>query len=517
MDAETTDMPIPKDGELQPDFAIRFHESMMDKIPNTEARTQRCFEVWRSTVGDEPEVATARRYHKSEEFQERRDIPVFEEHEIPSRKSKDGKRTIPAVKYDRKALAAICKNMNDAIEDVGKFCPITNGHTSDNRNDPEPEVLAYSGAYRLGMIGNKKPRYAIFADEYHRKDKEEILKGRRGRSVEVLPLPDVHSRSFYPIAALGADEPRLNLPPARYFNRPGENGEDIEVERYMMVAPGGNSTFIPSAGNDDRDKYGDEQELPQQLIRSVCEAIFASAPFQYVIGLMEQDGKSGSPTPLVHQAPPMADMPAEDPGMPGQPGQSQPGAPSPIAGADMNAGSDPAMQPPSQDAGGCDPSKPPFQKGNGTMPDEKDQYSKSAGLQALEARLQAIEAENASLKAKLIGSERYSKLSNLKAQGFEFDVQGELGRVATQTDEQFAAHCETIEKYYRKSPTAVADFSELLGTGRQNDLPSDNGIDELSAEDAKAVAKYSLREGIGYGAARDRYIAEKKTNKNAAG
>lgn len=517
MDAETTDMPIPKDGELQPDFAIRFHESMMDKIPNTEARTQRCFEVWRSTVGDEPEVATARRYHKSEEFQERRDIPVFEEHEIPSRKSKDGKRTIPAVKYDRKALAAICKNMNDAIEDVGKFCPITNGHTSDNRNDPEPEVLAYSGAYRLGMIGNKKPRYAIFADEYHRKDKEEILKGRRGRSVEVLPLPDVHSRSFYPIAALGADEPRLNLPPARYFNRPGENGEDIEVERYMMVAPGGNSTFIPSAGNDDRDKYGDEQELPQQLIRSVCEAIFASAPFQYVIGLMEQDGKSGSPNPLVHQAPPMADMPAEDPGMPGQPGQSQPGAPSPIAGDDMNAGSDPAMQPPSQDAGGGDPSKPPFQKGNGTMPDEKDQYSKSAGLQALEARLQAVEAENASLKAKLIGSERYSKLSNLKAQGFEFDVQGELGRVATQTDEQFAAHCDTIEKYYRKSPAAVADFSELLGTGRQNDLPSDNGIDELSAEDAKAVAKYSLREGIGYGAARDRYIAEKKTNKNAAG
>ena len=193
----------------------------------------------------------------------------------------------------------------------------------------------------------------------------------------------------------------------------------------MMVAPGGNGTFIPSAGNDDRDKYGDEQELPQQLIRSVCEAIFASAPFQYVIGLMEQDGKSGSPNPLVHQAPPMADMPAEDPGT-GQQGQSQPGAPSPFAGDDMNAGSDPAMQPPSQDAGGGDPSKPPFQKGNGTMPDEKDQYSKSAGLQALEARLQAIEAENASLKAKLIGSERYSKLSNLKAQGFEFDVQGEL-------------------------------------------------------------------------------------------
>ncbi|WP_206690227.1 hypothetical protein, partial [Streptococcus pseudopneumoniae] len=76
----------------------------MADIPNTSERNQKCFEAWRSHVGDEPEVAEARRYHKSSEFLERRDIPVFEEHEIPSRKARDG-RTIPAVKYDRKALA----------------------------------------------------------------------------------------------------------------------------------------------------------------------------------------------------------------------------------------------------------------------------------------------------------------------------------------------------------------------------------------------------------------------------
>ena len=508
---------VPKDGESQPDFAIRFHQSLMTEIPNTSERNQKCFEAWRSHVGDEPEVAEARRYHKSSEFLERRDIPVFEEHEIPARKTCDG-RTIPAVKYDRKALASICKNMNEQIADVGKFCPITNGHTSDNRTDPEPEVLGYTGAYRLGMIGNKKPRYAIFTDEYHRKDRDELLRGRRGRSVEVLPLPDVHKRSFYPIAALGADEPRLNLPPARYFNRPSEHG-DIEVERYMMIAPGGNNTFVPG---DDRDKYGDEEELPSSLIKSIMEAFVNSAIGQYITAKMEEDGKAGSPNPLVHQAPEMADMPIEDGGQPGMPGadpmgQPQPGGSPLDAGSDMGAGAPNSMMPPKPDAGGP-PNKPPFDKGSNPMADEKEQYSKSAGLQALEARIIALEAENAGMKAKLIGSERYSKLAKLKSDGYEFDVQCELGRVSTQTDEQFAQHCETIEKYYRKSPAAVADFSAIAGVGKQGELPDvGNGVDELTAADVDGVMKYARKHDVDYVTARERYCAEKKSGKNTAG
>jgi hypothetical protein len=512
---------VPKDGESQPDFAIRFHQSAMTDIPNTAERNRQCFEAWRSHVGDEPEVAEARRYHRSSDFLERRDIPVFEEHEVPARKSRDG-RTIPAVKYDRKALASICRNMNEQIADVGKFCPITNGHTSDNRTDPEPEVLGYTGAYRLGMIGNTKPRYAIFADEYHRKDRDELLKGRRGRSVEVLPLPDVHKRSFYPIAALGADEPRLNLPPARYFNRPSEHGEDVEVERYMMVAPGGNGTFVPS---DDRDKYGDEEELPSGLIKSIMEAFMNSAMGQYLVQKMEEDGKAGSPNPLVHQAPQMADMPAEDgnqPGQPGMPGEDPMGQPQlggfpQDAGSDMGAGAPPQM-PPKPDAGGP-MNKLPFNKGTNPMATEdKEQYSKSAGLQALEARIVALEAENAGMKAKLIGSERYSKLAKLKSDGFEFDVQGELSRVSTQSDEQFTQHCETIEKYYRKSPAAVADFSAIAGVGKQGELPeTGNGVDELTAADVDGVMKYARKHDVDYVTARERYCADKKSGKSTAG
>lgn len=502
----------------------------MADIPNTAERNRQCFEAWRSHVGDEPEVAEARRYHKESEFLERRDIPVFEEHEIPARKSRDG-RVIPAVKYDRKALASICKNMNEQIADVGKFCPITNGHTSDNRTDPEPEVLGYTGAYRLGMIGNRKPRYAIFADEYHRKDRDELLKGRRGRSVEVLPLPDVHKRSFYPIAALGADEPRLNLPPARYFNRPSEHGEDVEVERYMMVAPGGNGTFVPG---DDRDKYGDDEaELPSSLIKSIMEAFLNSAIGQYITQKMEEDGKAGSPNPLVHQAPQMADMPIDESNQPGQPGapgvpgmlgadpagQPQPGGSPLDAGSDMGAGAPPQKtMPPKPDAGGP-PNKPPFDKGSNPMADEKpEQYSKSAGLQALEARLNALEAENASMKAQLLGSQRYGKLSKLKSEGYEFNMERYMKKAEVQTEDEFAADLQDIEKYARKSPSAVADFSAIAGVGKQGELPeAGNGVDELTAADVDSVMKYARTHEVDYVTARERYCADKKSGKNTAG
>jgi len=529
----TITTPKPKDGELQSDFAIRFHESMMDAVPNTDERNQMCFGAWRDSVGDEPEVETARKYHKASEFDERRDIPVFEEHVIPERLSKDGKRKIPAVKYDRKALAAICRNMNEAIADVGKFCPITNGHTSDNVTDPEPEVLAFTGAYRLGMIGNNKPRYAIFADEYHRKDRAEILKGRRGRSVEVLPLPDVSKRSFYPIAALGADEPRLNLPPARYQK---VDGEEIEVERYMMVAPGGASTFIPDA---DKQKYGDDQQsempIPLASLKQIMEAFTQTAVFQWAVGKMEEEGKSGAVNPLVHQPPQMADMPVDD-------AAGQPGAQPPMPGQepdqdDMGDGDVPdedwseddelvsgpiGPNTPEQGAAGGS-NKPPF-KGNEKMteqtPAKPDQYSqKSAGLQALEDRIAAVEAENAGLRAKLIGAERYSKLSSLKSQGVELDMDSELKKVATQSDEQFAGHVETIEKYYRRSPAAVADFSELHGAGRQSrvaDGPA-NEIDTLKPEEVNEVIKYAEKHRLEYTDARERYAKEKTVKTPVAG
>jgi hypothetical protein len=277
------------------------------------------------------------------------------------------------------------------------------------------------------------------------------------------------------------------------------------------------------------DRYGDmtpEQELPQGIVKSVCEALWATAPFQYLIAKMEEDGKSGATNPMVHQPPEMADMPVDDAanmdggGMQGQDpamnGQPQPrGMTPPSAGSDMGAGA--PQMPQEQDAGGM-PKTMPFNKGTNPMADENEKYSKSAGLAALEARLDALESENKSLKAKLIGSERYSKLSSLAAEGYELNLTKELAKATTASDEQFEAQVETIREHYRKSPTAVADFSTIAGVGRQNDLPSTgNGVDDLGELDVKEVQKYALRNGLDYVSARETYIKEKATSKKVAG
>lgn len=510
---------VPKDGEMQPDFAIRFHESMMDAVPNTDERNRLCFDVWRKHKGDEPEVLAARKYHKAEEYDERRDIPVFCEHEIPARVSKTGKK-LPAVRYDKKSLASIAKNMNRKIEDVGRFCPITNGHTSDDPNKPTPEVVGYAGAFRLGMIGNKKPRWALFNDEYHRKDRADVLRHARGRSVEILPVPDVHQREFYPIAVLSADEPRLELPPARYALKTEANGEQVEVERYAMVMPGGNSTFIPS------DKYGDEQkdvDLPTGTIRALLTALMQSQPMQWVLSKMEQEGATGGVSPLVHQAPEMAKPELDDvqQGMPAggspdasgmPPGGSPPGVP-------QNTGVlPPATQPkpplpsggPAGGGGMPNPQFPP--KGKPNMEDQ-DKYSK------IEERLAKLESENQTLRDELnkeraqrIGVSRYSVLAEL-AREFELNLDKEKDRTASMTDDQFGDHVSVIKEHYRRRPETVADYSAIAGAGRQTDLTGSG--EELSKDESDNVVKYAMQHGMDYVEARDRYMADKKAGKIA--
>ena len=43
---------VPNPGESQPDFAIRFHESMRDSVPRTSERNALMFRAWEEHVGD---------------------------------------------------------------------------------------------------------------------------------------------------------------------------------------------------------------------------------------------------------------------------------------------------------------------------------------------------------------------------------------------------------------------------------------------------------------------------------
>ena len=136
------------------------------------------------------------------------DVCVFAEHE-----TKDSKGN--PQRYDKAALQAIVDRCNHRIADTGDFATLTDGHTPSKtdaaKGAKQPEVLGFMGPFRVGEIGNVEPRAAIFATQYHFRDSHSKVSKLPRRSVELWMDPDMSKRFFDPIAALGAETPRLDL------------------------------------------------------------------------------------------------------------------------------------------------------------------------------------------------------------------------------------------------------------------------------------------------------------------
>lgn len=167
-------------------------------------------------------------------------VCVFAEHETTTAKGEHRK-------YDLKELVKIVRGNNERISDVGAFPAISDGHTSnpDDPNPREPNIVGYAGNYRLGIIGRKKPRWAIFQDEYQLRDAAKTLAQKPRRSVELWTFKDGRAH-FDPIAAIGAEAPRLPLP--QRFTQYEYQG--ASVERYTFAgayaAPAAGNTFVQS-------------------------------------------------------------------------------------------------------------------------------------------------------------------------------------------------------------------------------------------------------------------------------
>ena len=229
-------IPPPQQNESQADFADRCHVSMGDGH-STDSKNAVCFQTWRMHKGVDSLDQTAVQRFSNGDFVQVKDVPVFTEHTTTD---SDGNMVV----YDRNALEAIAERCNERIEDTGDFSPITDGHTPDReaseRGVPMPEVLGYAGPYRLGRVGNKNPRWAIFADEWWHKDDVQKLKKLRRRSPEVWLEDRMEDRFFDPIAALGAETPRLDMGMTRF----ARTGDGREVAKYTAAAPSAFSVDI---------------------------------------------------------------------------------------------------------------------------------------------------------------------------------------------------------------------------------------------------------------------------------
>ena len=300
---------VPLRGETQAAFAERYHNAMRRTIPNTDRRNGAMLQAWRqSGQGHDVESAAESKF-ANDGFVYVPNVPVFSEHT-----TRDGKGGVAI--YDRRALAAIVDRCNERILDTGDFPPLTEGHTptaeEQNAGRSMPAVLGYAGPFRLGLIGNRNPRWAIFADEWHHRDCVDKLRKMQRRSPEVWLEERMEDRFLDPIAALGAETPRLDLGSARY----GRRADGRVVEKYTATLPGAATSFVPGAvpGKTDRkDRYKGQGMISPEDLDQIVEAILQTQPMQWVVQQMQT-----GPTP--------ADQPpdAAPPGPPDAAGAAPP-------------------------------------------------------------------------------------------------------------------------------------------------------------------------------------------------
>lgn len=320
----------------------------MQAIPEPMQRNQVVWDTWSASVGT-TERDRADMLFNSEQFEHVRDRCLWHEHEAQAI-GPDGQ---PAVKNnDVNRLKDIIRENNTRIADTDAYTALVDKHTvAPGQRDPlPPKTLGFVGPYRLGMIGRVNPRFAIFADEHHRKDRAEVLRDRPRRSVEVLTLR-ANGRSYIdPIAAL-SEAPRLPLPVQYSAERViDDEPVEVDVERYESdggaVMPGGGNTYIPGqVKKPNPNKYGPDGEaapspenqsmLSPDDIRQVVDAVLSTPQMKFLEQLMTQGGQG-----------------AEQPGDPGQgPPDGEPAEPA--------GGTAPPVNPAGAAVGAAAPPQPP--------------------------------------------------------------------------------------------------------------------------------------------------------------
>jgi hypothetical protein len=540
-------MVIPNENETQPQFAIRFHEAMMGEMPDTSKRNKACFATWDEHRGEDPTISElVESRFTPDQYQRLNNVAMFHEHTVPAQTIQD--KEIPAQHYGRDELAEMVDGMNDRILDHDEFSPITRGHTGQKPGAKDgdrqmPEVLGFAGPYKLGMIGRKNPRWAIFGTEYHMKDAVPELKKRVGRSPEVWRYSRMRDRFFYPIATLGEEMPRLNLPPAHYSRRSADESP-VFVECYSAVFPGGSNTFVPSfkASPDGRkpmaDQYsadsnslaqtpvssGQGTKLSDLTLEELMEVWLETQPMQFVFGLMRQSGDSGMPNPAIpNQIPVDPNAPAaggaQAPPSPADPAAQMPGQPP--------ANQSPMAQPPAVNNSPAPPvapaaGAPPVPPKPGMPPmvqdKDKDKYSRDLrDVMDANAQLRKQLADALARIAEIDGEktriERYSRLEKLSSD-FILKPEVELERTAGYSPEQFDAHVQIITDNYQRTLTNMPDFA-ALSDGAQATPGGVTGPSksesQLTAAELPVVEKYCIEHDVNFFDAKEIYIRNGKS------
>lgn len=530
--------PLP--GEIQSEHYQRVFPLLAG---TTEERNAAILDAWDQSEQARELESIALRRLPAERFERAGRIPVFEEHQAPRVKrgpdgkpviGSDGQPEIEVKVWDRPALEAMAYEMNHRIRDTGSFSPIVDGHTPTReekaKGAPVPAVLGYQGNFRLGMIGDLKPRWAIFCNEYHAVESKPRLQSLHRRSPEVWANA---AKPFYdPCAALGAETPRLDMGTTVPYSNQGfwlAAGDDgADVERYSMAGgiaafPGSSNTAPPTTdamnygagGEPDGDEDGD---MVETIINAIMETLGPKLEVldqvaNLLPGLQKTALKSELPPPASDQ--PAPDAPAVPqagpaPGAAGDDGQQA--TPSPAAPPAAPPAPAPQAQPQDLDdadknmmakymAGGCS---------EVDMRAHRDGKRKAAAPSPVAAPVAQYQRENDELRAELAKiraeqdlKERYSRLESLRGQGYCFDLDDEIQATAQYSQEQFQRHCERTITKYQRLPVGSATLPVMEGdpSPRRDDGPGSLTVD---SPEFKQVTRYAAEHQMPF---RDAYYA----------
>jgi len=485
----------PSRGEDQPSFSIRFHDSMRRMVPDTSARNTMMLSAWADADGM---GAAAAANYPVEQYR-RATGCEFKEHVA---RNSDGSESV----YSRDELAAMTRNMNRRIADTGNYGTITDGHTPVDPRDPQPPVLGHRGPYYLGQIGQVTPRWAIFSTEHATHANANTLKGRPTRSAEVWRSPRVEDRIIEPLAALGAEAPRLELGTVRYAQL--HSGQ--HVERYMAAAmPGPMSTHI-SGG---RDKYAADEPEPNamaesrlspeeiQAISSQCvDAIMSSAQFQFVTSLMQSgdepdedpDADPGMDPGMDADASPDDSLDAAQDAAVGGPTQEPSPADSgdapPFAPESASTPEPPAPEPPAPSPAPAPAPAPPAATDNYAEPDTGGDQ-----IAALQREIATLKQQiDALQKASGPPAEQYrrERFVGLQRDGYQLDVDNEMSMVADFNKPQFERYAASLTSRVR------IPMADIVGQIPRGVLPEDpspqDGTDPQMERYSKAAVNYTV-------------------------
>ncbi len=344
-------------------YVERADRALKKRIVDRNSRMSAIFQAWRESGVESALQQKAReslasvvecdpgqveRYYRC-----RPNRPIFPEHE-----TRDA--TGQVQRYDREALAAIVDRCNRRIMDTGDLAAMSAGHTPDfeqkSKGMQMPDLVGFTGPFRMGLIGDQQPKWCIFADEHIFNDEYSRVQKMPRRSPEVWLAPKMSDRVMDPIAVLGSEPPRLDTGVGRF----SRSSRRLDTARYMNVArysmgsfPGGSNTFTQ--------KYSAEggqmdQETIQNVVQAVMQGIAATPQWQY---LTDQMTASQNPIPESADTGPTPSPAAAvvDPSNP----TGSPADPSAIPSAAPAASGDPApaaAKPPG-DAPPAAPAAPP--------------------------------------------------------------------------------------------------------------------------------------------------------------